>query len=80
MLETRRDDFALMKTEPLKPSASLLCKLASIAVHSDEMLSPNGHEFDRGALLGVLGDAEIKEWITSMTKMGMAPVKRKATP
>ncbi len=62
--------------DPLKPSASLLCKLASIAVHADEMLSPSGHDFDRQALKTVVGDAEVTAWIAAMTKVGMAPVKR----
>lgn len=65
-----------MKTEPLKPSAALLCKLASIAVHSDEMLSPAGHDFDRHALLSAVNDAEVVSWVGQMTDMGMAPVKR----
>jgi hypothetical protein len=61
---------------PLAPSPSLLCKLASVVVHADEMLSPGGHEFDRHALVSALGDGEVKAWIAEMTKMGMAPVKR----
>ena len=65
-----------MKTDPLKPSPALLCKLASVAVHADEMISPTGHDFDRHALLSASGDAEVKEWLKQMTAMGMAPVKR----
>ncbi len=62
--------------DPLKPNPALLCKLASIAVHTDEMLSPTGHHFDRGALLSVLNDEDVEAWIAAMTKMGMAPMKR----
>lgn len=62
--------------EMLRPSAALLCKLASIAVHSDEMLSPGGHRFDRDALLSSINDAEVATWLAAMTAAGMAPVKR----
>lgn len=60
----------------LTPSPSLLCKLASIAVHADEMLSPAGHDFDKVALQSAINDKEVKEWIKAMTAMAMAPVKR----
>lgn len=63
--------------DPLKPQASLLCKLASIAVHIDEGLDPKkSHKFDTVALLSSLRDSEVEEWIKDMTKLGMAPVKR----
>jgi hypothetical protein len=62
--------------EPLKPGQSLLCKLASITVHCDEMMSSDGHEYDKIALSMAVNDPEVREWIDKMTKMGMAPVKR----
>jgi hypothetical protein len=62
--------------ELFKPSPSLLCKLASIAVHADEMLSPSGHHLDREALQSALADPEVINWIAAMTKAAMAPVKR----
>lgn len=62
---------------PLTPSPALLCKLASVAVHADELMSPDGHQFDKAALESVLRDEEVAEWIAVMTKEGMAPVKRK---
>lgn len=65
-----------MIDNPLLPSPALLCKLASIAVHADEMLSPKGREFDRAALLSALSDSEVMEWLSKMTAMAMAPVKR----
>jgi len=65
-----------MNNDPLKPSPALLCKLASVAVHADEMLSPNGHHFDKAALNSALTDADVTAWIAQMVKMGMAPVKR----
>lgn len=62
--------------DALKPSPGLLCKLASVIVHADEMTSPHGHEFDKVAFNSALNDPEVKEWIDTMTKMAMAPVKR----
>ena len=65
-------------SDPLKPSVSLLVKLGSIVVHAEEMLSPDGHAFDRTAIQSGLQDAELQEWIAAMTKMAMLPVKRNA--
>lgn len=62
--------------DPLQPSPSLLCKLGSIAVHVDEMLSPKGHFFDKKALDTLLSDTEVAEWLTAMDKMAMLPKKR----
>ena len=63
-------------TDALKPSPSLLCKLGSIAIHSEEMLSNKGHEFDLSALETVLRDTEVKIWLKSMQDMALIPVKR----
>jgi len=60
----------------LQPPPSLLCKLASIAVHADEFLSPDGHDFDRTALTSALADSEVQEWIAAMTTAALAPRKR----
>lgn len=60
----------------LNPSPSLLCKLASIAVHADELLSDDGHTLDREALLSGLKDPEVTEWIGQMTTASLAPRKR----
>ena len=61
---------------PLKPPASLLCKLGSIAVHVDEGLSAKGHEFDFVALKGLLEDPEVAEWLKQMDKLAFVPKKR----
>lgn len=61
---------------PLKPSMSLLCKLGSIAVHVDEFLSKQGHEFDKHAIDQLLDDGEVKQWIQQMTDMAFLPRKR----
>jgi hypothetical protein len=61
---------------PINPSPALLCKLGSIAVHVEELLSANGHALDRTALLSLLSDDEVREWLTSMDDMAMLPKKR----
>jgi hypothetical protein len=63
---------------PAQPKMGLLCKLVSIVVHADEAMSSDRHEFDFSAINALLKDAEVTGWIEDMTKMGLAPVKRKA--
>jgi hypothetical protein len=63
-------------SDPLKPSMTLLVKLGSIAVHVEEILSPQGHSFDKAALDTVLKDSEVKAWITAMDEMALLPRKR----
>lgn len=60
----------------MQPSAALLCKLGSIAVHVEELLSPEGHSFDRAALGTLLADAEVREWLHAMDSAAMVPKKR----
>jgi len=62
--------------DPLNPPLALLVKLGSIAVHVDEMLSPQGHGYDKIVIQGVLQDPEVIEWIAEMTHKGLLPVKR----
>lgn len=64
--------------QPLKPSPALLAKLGSIAVHADEMMSDDGHHYDRMALQQLIADPEVAEWIAAMNAMAMVPRKRKA--
>lgn len=61
-------------------SASLLCKLGSMMVHADEFLSPSGHDFDRVAMMALIGDPEVSAWVAKMTNTGFLPVKREAKP
>ena len=61
----------------LAPPITVLVKLGSIAVHVEEMLSADGHAFDRIALQGLLADPEIVEWLAGMDRMAMVPEKRK---
>lgn len=64
----------------MKPSAALLCKLGSIAVHTGELLSPDGHQFDQVALASLMADAEVREWLAAMDGAAMLPKKRNAVP
>lgn len=63
-------------SDPLKPSASLLVKLGSIAVHAEELTSPGGHAFDKTALDMLLQDPEIAAWRKQMDAMAFLPKKR----
>jgi len=60
-------------SDPFKPSASILIKLGSIAVHVEEFLSPTGHPFDKNALDTLFQDKELKKWLKQMDKLAMLP-------
>lgn len=62
---------------PLRPAATLLCKLGSAIVHFEELHSPDGHAFDQRALDSLMADAEVCEWIAAMQGLALLPVKRK---
>jgi hypothetical protein len=64
-------------TDPLAPSAAVIVKLGSIAVHAAEMLSPRGHAFDKMALDQLLSDPEIVAWRASASALGLLPVPRR---
>lgn len=66
-----------MKTDPLKPEPGLLCKLGSIAVHAEELMSADGHQFDAAAIRTILSDAEVRAWLKAMDRMSFLPKKRK---
>ena len=63
-------------SDPLQPDAALLCKLGSIVVHIDEMISSQGHPFDREALRSLLEDQEVQSWLKEMDKLALVPRKR----
>lgn len=65
-----------MNVQALTPSMTLLAKLGSIAVHADELLSHDGHAFDRAALDGLLKDFEVRRWLKAMRALAMIPEKR----
>jgi hypothetical protein len=48
-MNTMRNKLRLVM-DPLNPNAALLVNLGSIAVHAEEITSPNGHDFDKAAL------------------------------
>jgi hypothetical protein len=62
--------------DPLTPCASTLCKLGSIAVHVQEMLTPSGRYFDRIALEQLLKDAEVISWLGAMRQQDYVPEMR----
>lgn len=58
------------------PDMTLLCKLGSIAVHAEELLSPHGHEFDKAALDSLMRDPQVVEWLAGMRAAALVPEKR----
>lgn len=52
----------------------LAAKLAAVVVHAEEMLSPQGHAFDRMALKTVIEDPAVQAWIKSCG--ALAPQRR----
>lgn len=62
--------------DPLAPPPRLLAKVGSILVHVEEMLSPQGHRFDRAALEATMNDPEVKEWLEALDKLALVPKKR----
>lgn len=64
------------KPAVLTPPISILIKMGSIAVHVEELLSKDGHEFDKVALDSLLSDPEVKEWMAEMSKLALLPLKR----
>ena len=61
---------------PLKPTPALLCKLGSVLVHANELISSKGHAFDWHALEQLTDDSEVKDWLAQMDMMAMIPRKR----
>jgi hypothetical protein len=60
--------------DPLKPDLPLLMKLGSIVVHVDELLSAQGHDYDRQAIAVLLSNEDVRQWIKQMGVY--LPVKR----
>ncbi len=61
----------------LQPRAALLAKVGSILVHIDEMISDDGHHFDKAAIEALLRDTEVNDWLEAMARMSLVPLKRK---
>lgn len=66
----------MAKRNPLTPDPRLLCKLGSIIVHTEELLSPFGHQFDKAALDQLMRDPAVKQWLADMRKLALVPEKR----
>lgn len=64
---------------PLQPSPAILAKLGSIAIHAREMLSPGGHAFDKIALVDLLSQSDVIEWLEKMHAMALVPRERVPT-
>jgi hypothetical protein len=64
--------------KPLEPSAQLLIKLGSIIVHADELMSPDGHPFDKIAFEELMRDPQVVAWIAEMNSLALLPLKRNA--
>lgn len=62
--------------DPLKPPASLLAKVGSVAAHVEEAMGPHGHPLDRTAVEGLLGDPELQVWLKAMRETGLLPEPR----
>ena len=70
----------MAKNTCLAPPVTVLVKLGSLAVHAEEMMSPDGHAYDRIAIEQLLADHELKSWLAAMRSLVMLPVKRKEQP
>lgn len=60
----------------LTPDTATLCKLGSIAIHAEELLSPHGHHFDKVALDQLMRDEDVVRWLKGMRKLALLPEKR----
>jgi hypothetical protein len=56
---------------------TLKIKLASLAIHVEEMFSSEGHEFDRKAIEGLLSDPEVRAFLDDPKNKVFLPVRRK---
>ena len=75
--------FSLDELESALPEAmplTLVSKLASLAVHTDELFTADGRCLDRNVLIDLARDPEVVAWVESLG--ALAPVKRqkKASP
>lgn len=66
----------MAQNNPMQPTPALLAKIGSALVHAEELLSPNGHDYDRQAFQALMGLPEVRRWIEAMESMAMVPKKR----
>ena len=60
----------------LAPDVATLSKLASIVVHTEELLSPDGHPFDKMAIEDLMRDPDVKQWLKGMRQLALIPERR----
>jgi hypothetical protein len=53
-------------------------KLVSIVVHAEEMLSPDGHYFDKDVIAGLLRDPDVRAVLDDKRNAVFLPLKRVA--
>lgn len=56
-------------------SLTLEIKLASLVVHAQEALSSDGHEFDGVAIVPIVQDPEVQEWLDNFDP-ALLPLRR----
>lgn len=59
-----------------EPSVNVAIKLASIAVHAEEMIGPGGHHFDLSTIQALLQDAEVVAYLAELDALALLPKKR----
>lgn len=59
-----------------RPNDAVQIWLACIAVHADEAISGNGHEFDIEAIRGLLDLPGMRAYLDELGALGLTPVKR----
>lgn len=55
----------------------LTIRLASLAVHAEELLSENGCEADKAAIVGLLNDPVVREFLDDPKNKVLLPLKRR---
>lgn len=65
----------MTKTEIPIPDQMTAIKLASLAVHADEMTSPTGAPVDATAIRSIVEDDDVKAFLNAMPD-ALLPVKR----
>lgn len=66
-----------LSSPDFQPSVSVGIKLASLAVHADELLSPGGSaEFDGTAIKTLLADSEVVAYLDLLRPFALLPMKR----
>lgn len=55
---------------------SLAVKLGSLVTHVEEFFETDENQFDRAAILSLIGDPAVVEWLNEF-EPGLLPVKRK---